>query len=73
MFQIIDEKNRVIHAGSEFEMQRAWFVLTWDQKTLHRMFSDAQLAMYKQMYNKPFDGKLRMVSTTQYENNPIAA
>lgn len=56
----ISDKNGVIYTGTEQEMTRAWFILTWTKKALHCMFSDKQIAMLEAKYKVPYEAPLKL-------------
>lgn len=58
-YQIIDEDEKVIHEGTEEEMQVAYMVMAWDKKSLNHMFQESRLAKLEEKYPKA--GKIKMI------------
>ena len=60
MFQLVDDE-RVLFKGTEDEMQLAYFILVWDEKTLHQTYQEDRLVKLKEKYRVPVKGKVRML------------
>jgi hypothetical protein len=46
----LTKNKKIIHTGTEAEMQRAYFVMAWDEKSLHKMYQEPNLSRYKEKY-----------------------
>lgn len=56
----IGDEEGVLHTGTEEEMQRAWFIMTWEEKVLKNMYTEMMLTDLKAKYRVPHKGKLLM-------------
>lgn len=66
MFQIADDE-KTLFIGTEEEMQLAYFIMAWDEKTLRQMFQEERLQQLKDKYRVPHVGKIKMLPYAQYE------
>lgn len=44
-------------SGSEEEMNRAMMINTWDAKSLHGIYNERQLELYRNMYQLPIENR----------------
>lgn len=62
-YNIIDEEQNIIHSGTEVEMQRAYQVMVWDDKSIYKMHQEPNLQRLKDKYRVP--GVIGKVSLVQ--------
>lgn len=60
-YAIVDEANNTLFTGTEEEMETAFRILAWTERTLKNMHQESRLTELKAKYKVPHTGKVKMI------------